>query len=60
MNKLIADNGGEIASSLTKKVTHLLLGSIPSVATAKMQKAEEQGVEIIDEEGLRAMIDGDE
>lgn len=58
MDALIKNNGGTPISSLTKKCTHLLVGVMPATATAKMQKAEEQGATVISEDDLRKMLGG--
>ncbi|KAJ3300257.1 hypothetical protein HK104_002819 [Borealophlyctis nickersoniae] len=55
MNDMIAAHGGSVSNSLTKTTTHLLVGQMPSAATAKMQKAEDQGCKVITEAALRAM-----
>ena len=49
--KLIQDNGGTLSKSLSKTVTHFVCGASPM--TAKVSKARERGVEIIDEEWVR-------
>jgi len=50
---LIVSNGGKIASSVTKKSTHLLVGSSPGSKLEKAQKAEKK---IVDEVEFREML----
>ena len=51
--KLIEDNGGEVASSVSKTVDIVLAGED---AGSKLEKAEKLGIRIIDEEEFRKMI----
>ena len=51
--KLIEDNGGEVASSVSKTVDIVLAGDD---AGSKLEKAEKLGIRIIDEEEFRKMI----
>ncbi|MBR2333817.1 MAG: NAD-dependent DNA ligase LigA, partial [Clostridia bacterium] len=51
--KLIEDNGGEVASSVSKTVDIVLAGED---AGSKLEKAEKLGIRIIDEEEFRQMI----
>ena len=51
--KLIEDNGGEVASSVSKTVDIVLAGED---AGNKLEKAEKLGIRIIDEEEFRKMI----
>lgn len=50
---LIQEAGGTVASSLSKKTDYLLVGE---AAGSKLKKAEELGIEVIDEEKLRSML----
>ncbi|MBU4260438.1 MAG: NAD-dependent DNA ligase LigA [Proteobacteria bacterium] len=45
--------GGQVSSSLSRKVTHLVCGDKPG---SKLQKAEELGITIIDEKGFQQLI----
>lgn len=60
MDAFIIANGGTPAASLTKKCTHLLVGVMPATATAKMQKAEDQGATVISEEDLMKLVQDEE
>jgi len=50
--------GGSVVGSLSKKVTALLVGSEPGAA--KLAKAHDIGIRVLDVEGLRALIRGEE
>ncbi|MFN2465477.1 MAG: NAD-dependent DNA ligase LigA [Candidatus Dormibacteria bacterium] len=50
---LIRERGGEIADSVTKKVTYVALGDNPG---SKLAKAQKLGIEIIDETRLRELL----
>lgn len=52
---LIAQNGGKVAGSVSKKTDYVLAGDSPG---SKLQKAAQLGVKIIDESGLRKLIEG--
>lgn len=52
----IVAHGGQVSGSVSKKTDYLLAGE---KAGSKLAKAEEHGVEVIDEDGLRALIEGD-
>ena len=51
--KLVKENGGHIASSITKKVTHVVAGE---KAGSKLRKAQEAGKTILTEEAFLHMI----
>jgi len=51
--KLIEDNGGEVASSVSKTVNLVLAGED---AGSKLSKAQELGIKIIDEEEFKSML----
>lgn len=53
--RLIEDNGGKVASSVTKKTTHLLAGVD---CGSKLDKAQSLGLPILTEEEFMAMING--
>jgi DNA ligase (NAD+) len=50
---LIQEAGGTVGSSVSKKTDYLLAGEAPG---SKLKKAEELGVEVIDEDKLRSML----
>jgi BRCT domain type II-containing protein len=52
----IKANGGTFSSSVTKKVTHLIVGD-PTATTTKIEKARKQGIEIVGEDWLTASTD---
>lgn len=54
---LITRNGGTIAASVTKKVTHLVAAN-PNEKTGKMDKAREQGIVIVGEDWLTNIDNG--
>ena len=51
--KLIRDAGGKVTGSVSKKTDYLVAGDSPGT---KLAKAEEVGTEILDEDGLRALL----
>ena len=54
MKELITLHGGKNTSSVSAKTTYLLAGSKPG--PEKIRKAEQLGVQIIDEAAFRAML----
>jgi DNA ligase (NAD+) len=50
---LIRDLGGDVADSVTRKVTYVVLGDNPG---SKLAKAQKMGIEIIDETRLRELL----
>jgi DNA ligase (NAD+) len=52
---LIKRAGGKVTGSVSRKTDYVVAGDDPG---SKMQKAEELGTEIVDEEGLRALVAG--
>ncbi|MBR2974628.1 MAG: NAD-dependent DNA ligase LigA, partial [Clostridia bacterium] len=51
--KLIVDNGGEIASSVSKSVNLVVVGED---AGSKLAKAQQLGIQIVDEEAFLKML----
>jgi DNA ligase (NAD+) len=51
---LIHEAGGTVASSVGKKTDYLVAGEEPG---SKLKKAQELGIEVLDEDALRAMIE---
>ncbi|MEW6290255.1 MAG: NAD-dependent DNA ligase LigA [Thermodesulfobacteriota bacterium] len=51
--EIVKKLGGQVSSSLSRKVTHLVCGDKPG---SKLQKAEEMGVAILDEKGFQQLI----
>jgi DNA ligase (NAD+) len=53
--KLVKDNGGQIASGITKKLTCLVVGEKPG---SKLKKAQEKGKKILTEDEFLQLLDG--
>jgi len=53
-NALIKRAGGKVTGSVSKKTDYVVAGEDPGT---KMQKAEELGTEILDEAGLRGLVE---
>jgi hypothetical protein len=53
--KFIKENGGTVAKSITKACTHLVTSES---GTKKCQDAEDKGIEIVDEDWVRSVVDG--
>ena len=53
--KLVKDNGGQIASTITKKLTCLVVGEKPG---SKLRKAREKGKKILTEDEFLALFEG--
>ncbi len=51
--EIVKKLGGQVSSSLSRKVTHLVCGDKPG---SKLQKAEELGITILDEKGFQQLI----
>jgi DNA ligase (NAD+) len=47
--------GAKVTTSVSKKTSYLVLGAEPG---SKLAKAEKLGTEILDEDGLLALLDG--
>lgn len=55
LQKIVEQNGGTVASGVTKGLTYLVLSN-PSSTSSKAQKARKLGTEIIDEAGFEEII----
>jgi DNA ligase (NAD+) len=53
--RLVKRAGGKVTNSVSKKTDYVVAGETPGT---KLAKAEELGTEILDEAGLRALLDG--
>jgi DNA ligase (NAD+) len=54
--RLIRLAGGKVVNSVSKKTDYVVAGDSPG---SKLAKAEEIGTEVLDEKGLRALVDSD-
>ena len=52
---LIERHGGKVTGSVSRKTSYVVVGDAPG---SKLQKAQELGVPILDEEGLRRLVGG--
>jgi DNA ligase (NAD+) len=52
---MIKAAGGKVTNSVSKKTDYVVAGDSPG---SKLAKAEELGTEILDEDGLRALLAG--
>jgi DNA ligase (NAD+) len=52
--ELVENAGGKITGSVSKKTDYVVAGEDPG---SKLTKAEELGIEVLDEDGLRALLD---
>jgi DNA ligase (NAD+) len=52
---MIKAAGGKVISSVSKKTDYVVAGDNPG---SKLAKAEKLGTEVLDEEGLRKLVDG--
>lgn len=52
---IIVNNGGKVSSGVSKKTSYILAGE---AAGSKLDKARELGVAVLDEAGLRALVEG--
>ena len=53
--ELIESHGGKVTSSVSSKTSYVVAGESPG---SKLDKAQELGVPVLDEDGLRAMVAG--
>jgi len=54
IKEFIQSNGGKVTDSISKKTSYLVLGENPG---SKLEKARELGVKVIEEEGLRKLVE---
>lgn len=54
VKKLIEEKGGKVSSSVSKKTSYVVVGEKPG---SKAKKANDLGIEILDEQGLRGMAE---
>ena len=57
IQRLIEANGGRFAKSITRAVTHLVAKD-PTAGTTKLNKAREQGIQVVGEDFLRQLVRG--
>jgi len=55
VKQLIQEQGGKVIDSISKKTSYLVVGENPG---SKFEKARDLGVEILNEAGLIALIEG--
>jgi DNA ligase (NAD+) len=53
--ELVEGAGGKVTGSVSKKTDYVVAGEDPG---SKLTKAEELGIEVLDEDGLRALLEG--
>ncbi|KPK24148.1 MAG: hypothetical protein AMJ61_14200, partial [Desulfobacterales bacterium SG8_35_2] len=53
----VKERGGKVASQISKKVTHVVVGDKPG---SKLKKAQELGVKILTEEDFANLLSGNE
>jgi len=54
--RFIEEHGGEVTGSVSRNTDYLLAGENPG--GTKYNRAQELGIPMIDEEGLRRMVEG--
>jgi DNA ligase (NAD+) len=55
--ELIVAAGGRVTGSVSRKTDYLLAGASPGT---KLAQAERLGIAVIDEDGMRVLLDGDQ